>query len=320
MTSFLGKKLLQTLLSVLLLTSLAAPVNAAERISGYKAIFRPCRDSAGHLAVAIRQFLLGSDSHLLLVNPTTLETALVPAAATSPASAEDAESVARSPFVAALARLTANPKLQNAGLVHAESPQPGVFLTVDMCPSKKPFEKEMFVAVGNLSGKEGAVPLAVAMTGKWLERHPDELNWLKEQVAAGHLAITWVNHSYSHPYEPAKPYRFNFLLSIGVNLEEEVLSTERALLEKGLIPSPFFRFPGLVADRGLLDKLRQLSLIPVGSDAWLAKGETPVNGSIILVHGNGNEPQGIARLLPLLRGDHPPKLLPLQKAVAVDAH
>ena len=87
------------------------------------------------------------------------------------------------------------------------------------------------------------------------------------------------------------------------------------LLENGLIPSPFFRFPGLVADGGLLEKLRQLSLIPIGSDAWLAKGENPANGSFILVHGNGNEPQGVRKLLPLLRGENHLRLLPLEGGV-----
>ncbi len=64
----------------------------------------------------------------------------------------------------------------------------------------------------------------------------------------------------------------------------------------GFIPSPFFRFPGLVSDRQLIENLRDLHLIPVGSNAWLAKGESPQMGSVILVHANGNEPDGIRRL------------------------
>jgi hypothetical protein len=51
-----------------------------------------------------------------------------------------------------------------------------------------------------------------------------------------------------------------------------------------------------VADKGLLEKLKKLFLIPVGADAWLAKGAHPEKGSIILVHGNGNEPEGVKKL------------------------
>ena len=77
---------------------------------------------------------------------------------------------------------------------------------------------------------------------------------------------------------------------------DEVLSPERLLLERDITPSPFFRFPGLVSDRRLIESLRDLYLIPVGSNAWLAKGESPQAGSVILVHANGNEPEGIRRL------------------------
>jgi hypothetical protein len=113
----------------------------------------------------------------------------------------------------------------------------------------------------------------------------------------GSLSITWVNHSFSHPYDAGKPLEENFLLKPGVDFEKEVLKTEEALMKRGLLPSPFFRFPGLVADKGLLERLKSLSLIPVGAHAWLAKGEEPRAGSIILVHGNGNEPAGVKKLI-----------------------
>jgi hypothetical protein len=41
-------------------------------------------------------------------------------------------------------------------------------------------------------------------------------------------------------------------------------------------------------------------LIPVGSDAWLAKKQKPESGSIVLIHGNGNEPLGITKFLALV--------------------
>ena len=61
--------------------------------------------------------------------------------------------------------------------------------------------------------------------------------------------------------------------------------------------------------------VNELSLIPLGSDAWLAKGEAPRKGSFILVHGNGNEPKGVKLLLPILRNKEF-RLLPLPAAFA----
>ena len=69
----------------------------------------------------------------------------------------------------------------------------------------------------------------------------------------------------------------------------------------GMVPSVFFRFPGLVSSRALFDRVVAHGLVPVGSDAWLAKGQRPTEGSIVLVHGNGNEPIGIEDFLRLLR-------------------
>ena len=268
--------------------------------------------------MAIRCYRLDGVSHYLLVNPATMETSVMKANVLTGAGSAAAETLHSSPFVAALNRYTAPPyKLQNHGAVHADRPVNGLFLTVDMCPSKKPLERDMFARLAALARNgSGPVPVALAMTGAWLERHREELAWIRGEIAAGRLEITWVNHSHSHPYDAGVPLERNFLLGPGVDFDREVLVTEQLLLENGLVPSPFFRFPGLVADGRLLTRLRQLSLIPIGSDAWLAKGEVPVNGSFILVHGNGNEPQGVRRLLPLLHGTKPLHLLPLREAFA----
>jgi peptidoglycan/xylan/chitin deacetylase (PgdA/CDA1 family) len=308
-------------LSFLLPTLLCAgAAGAAEEaaISDYRPLFRPGYDSSGVLQIAIREFRRGDQTRLLLVNPVTLATSVAGVAALDPARQPDEAVIRNTPFIKALDRSTAPPyRLQNHGAVRAPLPAEGMFLTVDMCPSTRPFEKEFFTAVAGLSRENGRpAPLAIAMTGSWLANHRDELAWLVGLIREGTLAVTWVNHSYSHPYEPKAPLERNFLLTPGSDFEREVLATERLLLENGLLPSPFFRFPGLVADGRLLQKLRQLALIPIGSDAWLAKGENPTSGSFILVHGNGNEPQGIKKIMPLLRKESAIRLLPLEKAFA----
>jgi len=40
----------------------------------------------------------------------------------------------------------------------------------------------------------------------------------------------------------------------------------------------FFRCPGLVSDRSIIERLLSYGLIAVGSDAWLAKGQQARNG------------------------------------------
>ncbi len=115
------------------------------------------------------------------------------------------------------------------------------------------------------------------------------------------MAITWIDHTFNHRFDPTKALKGNFLLEPGTDLEGEILRTEQAMLKHGMVPSVFFRFPGLVSSRALFDRVVSHGLVPVGSDAWLAKGQRPTEGSIVLVHGNGNEPIGIEDFLRLLR-------------------
>lgn len=291
-----------------------APATAGT-ITDYTPIFRAGHDRTDTLQIAIRRFRQNGLPRLLIVNPATLATATVKESELDFGKPATPAALRATPYLRALDRHTAPPyHLQNDGARHADQPVEGAFLTVDMCPSVRPFEREFFVTVSQLSQKkEGPVPVAVAMTGRWLQQHPKELAWLKEQATTGRLAITWVNHSLTHPYDPAVPLEKTFLLTPGTDLEREVLATEVLLLENGLTPGTYFRFPGLVADGRLLEKLRGLGLIPLGADAWLAKGETPEKGSFILVHGNGNEPPGIKKALALFTPGHL-HLLPLSRA------
>jgi hypothetical protein len=301
------------LLLQLLVLLLVPQLCQAALISNYRVIRESVTDAAGKARVAIRSFDSDGVPHLLVVDPASLETADLPASALRPAGAAADRGLAKSRYLTAVERHTSAPfPLQNDGATRAEKACDGVFLTVDLCPSKRPFERELFES-SQASGDGAPVPVAVAITGLWLDKHPEELSYLKKEVAAGRLAITWVNHSHSHPYEPKTPLAHNFLLTAGTDLTSEILEVEQRLLANGLVPSPFFRFPGLVSDQGAMKRLRELSLIPIGSDAWLAKGEHPVKGSFILVHGNGNEPKGISLILPMLKRKEL-RLLPLASA------
>ncbi len=95
--------------------------------------------------------------------------------------------------------------------------------------------------------------------------------------------------------------RNNFLLEKGTVISFEVLATEKKMIELGILPSIFFRFPGLISNFDLVNKITDYGLIPLGSDAWLAKKQWPKTGSIVLIHANGHEPVGIARFIALLK-------------------
>ena len=287
------------LLLVLLLACSGA--GHAALISDYCVIRQPVSDAAGRPGLAIRSFNSDGVAHFLVVDPVSFKSSALPVSALTLSGLSADAVLGSTPFMKALDRYASEPyRLQNGGATRAEIPVDGFFLTVDLCPSKRPFESELFEVAGSLmSGTP--VPVAVAVSGRWLATHPEEVSYLKRQTAAQRLAITWVNHSHSHAYDPQAPLEQNFLLTRGTDFTAEVLDLERQLLAHDLVPSPFFRFPGLVSDRATVKRLQELSLIPIGSDAWLAKGESPRKGSFILVHGNGNEPKGVKLLLPMLK-------------------
>lgn len=306
--------------AVVLLLVLPLPVSEAKvrtgGIADYRVTFQWVHAPSGSRFIAVRRFVRAGASYFLLVNPQTFESSVARASAVASDGPATFDGLRETPFGHALLRYTAPPyRLRNYGAIHAMHSVDGMYLTVDLCPTTKPMDRALFEQTLEEEGPLSTpLPIAVAITGQWMERHPQDLIWLEEQVRDHHLAITWVNHSYDHPYTPTIPADNNFLLSPGVDFRAQVLRTEVALLERGLVPSPFFRFPGLVSNSEMIEQLRALSLIPLGSDAWLAKGQRAREGSFILVHGNGNEPLGVSRFLRLRHRRPDIALLPLPTA------
>jgi hypothetical protein len=254
--------------------------------------------------VAVRHYA-GTNDYLLLVNTSNLSTMIVP---------EDSfrcRSVTRKTFDSIIANteygrtlrdaINRDVPLQDAGIRRTTSSLGGIDLTVDLCPSRRPLDRTFFSHIINtFYPEEKPVPLAVAITGIWMKEHPDDLEWLKDNVKQQHLLLTWINHSFHHRFDPKLPLRDNFLLEKGTDLHGEIINNEIAMIEHSITPSVFFRFPGLVSDRAVFDSVVAYGLIPIGSDAWLAKGQMPAQGSIVLVHGNGNEIIGIEKFFELL--------------------
>lgn len=255
------------------------------------------------LLVTRRLSVQGVDARFV-VDANSYETAVVPAAALEASSrgAQSDDDIDDSPFAKSLATLAAS----HAALSHVSSAAPDLgaaepfALTVDMCQSKKPWEERLFDWAVNLSSeRKKPTPVGIAMTGVWAKAHPDELGQLLAWEHENKLAITWINHSSTHPLHCLDQSCRNaeFLTAASVDFEEEVLGLERVLLGRGIVPSTIFRFPGLIHDEERLAQLAKLSVMPLDADAWIAKGQPIKPRAVVLVHGNGNEPEGIRGFL-----------------------
>ncbi|HEX7775023.1 MAG TPA: polysaccharide deacetylase [Parvibaculum sp.] len=277
-----------------LAAALPSATDAATGIVNYRAAFAVVRAEDERRLVVIRRFERDGTRLALTVDPATLETAIRPEAWLAPDD-ENWPALRATPYVSALWTLTGPPyPIENAGLTHARSGADGFFLTVDMCPSRRSFESAFFASLSARAGREGRpMPVAISISGYWAIDHAQEFASLIARQKLGELDVIWTNHSYTHRYLKGVPDRHNFMLTPHTDLEREVFLTEQLLIEHGMTPSIFFRFPGLVSDAYLVMELRRLGLVPLGADAWLAKAQHPRPGSVVLVHGNGNEPQGI---------------------------
>ncbi|MBK9577430.1 MAG: polysaccharide deacetylase [Fibrobacteres bacterium] len=178
----------------------------------------------------------------------------------------------------------------------------GVALTIDLCPSHKPFDRRLIAGLRSAFGPDASpIPVAFAVTGSWMRNHEKDLAWLRTLADSGIIAPTWINHTDNHRYKKGVANAKNFLLLPGTNVVAEILGAETEMLEHGIVPSVYFRFPGLVENKALFDQVAATGVLPVGTDAWLAKDQKPGPGSIVLIHGNGNEPKGVKDFLQLLQ-------------------
>ena len=139
------------------------------------------------------------------------------------------------------------------------------------------------------------LPIGIAISGMWIKYHKEDLEWLLDMQNKQRLSITWINHSYNHEYIRGRNLKSNFLLIKDSDINKEVLKTEELMMEEELDISIYFRFPGLVSNEVLYSQIIDYGLIPLGADSWIGKQKFPKNGSIVLVHTNGNEPKGLRR-------------------------
>jgi hypothetical protein len=272
----------------------AAQLRGAAAVSDYRPVLKACVAADGRRTIAIREMTVAGQNLALLADPEAMTTRLERAACWTcrETSEDDLKSTRMGRAIQESAEapgLVYRGFLRNAGLTHGAAP--GDFLTGDLCPSKRPLDRAFFT---RLETAGSHAPVALSISGLWLTHHFADFRWLVDQRNSGALDILWVDHTYHHPYRSKLPIAANFLLMKGVDPEAEILDTERLLIANGETPSLFFRFPGLVSSDPLMQAVSRFHLVTLGADAWLAKGQQPERGSIVLVHPNGNEPKGLA--------------------------
>lgn len=278
---------------------------AQNDISNYHPFFGESR-YANEKVLVIRKLERNNQNYYLTVNPKTLVTALIPAKKLNVIAIpfqKLLENNATTPYgQALLAAQKQSFSIEDAGITHGAGNEKGITLTIDLCPSHKPLDRIIFTSlIAEFKKIEQPVPIGISITGRFLLTHAEDIRWLEELAKKEEISITWINHTYNHRYNPKTPLSQNFLLEPHTDINFEILGTEMALLQRGQTISPFFRFPGLVSDHELINKVTEFGLIPIGSDAWLAKGQPVHSGSIILIHGNGNEPLGVKDFIRLLQ-------------------
>jgi hypothetical protein len=254
----------------------------------------------------LRRFENQGKNYFLLVNPQTLQTKVNESSfyQVKPMTLTETRAFfKKTPYEKAISKAEKQSvTIQDAGIERGMPTETGISLTADLCPSHRPLDRRVFTTlIAEFQKVEKPAPIALSVSGIWMLQHEQDLEWLKQLVNSGEIRITWVNHSYTHRVSKNAPLKVNFLLGPGTNMTYEVLKTEKLMLKNGLVPSAFFRFPGLVSDQQLVYNVTNFGLIPIGSDAWLAKGQQPQAGSIVLIHGNGNEPVGVEDFIKLLR-------------------
>lgn len=182
-----------------------------------------------------------------------------------------------------------------------------VSITVDLCWSLRRFEADFFQSLPQLSRLRGhEMHVTIFVSGRWLQQHPTEMETLIDLARQPGVELTWGLHSWAHPKSAGFLNDFS-----PEQLRDDTFLLERSMLQWGIVPTIYYRFPGLIHDRKRLNEVLRLDLFPVDCESWLALlgsshpfAHPVTGGSIMLVHGNGNEPKGIRRLNVWL-ADHP---------------
>ncbi len=279
----------------------------------YYTPIKSCVKFNGNEYLAIRSFLLNKRHALLIADTHKLKTGVV--WYSDATFTHCSNTVLNSPYLKLLKFIKNQPpKLQNSGITSIAK---GYTLTTDLCPSnKKGFEERLYIAL--MKHFKKPVPVTLFITKRWIIKHKNSFDKLKKWDKEGLLKISWGNHTAKHLFFSHRDLEHNFVLSDKENLTKDILDLEIYLLKNGIVPSLFFRFPGLVSSKKKVLEVSNLGLIVIGTNCWLAKNQHLKNGSIVLLHGNKNEPKGVNIFLKILNRWNLPQPIELNKGLIND--
>jgi len=293
------------LIAVLFFLSVNSCIFSQNKITDYQVFIGEYIDvDNGIEYIVLRKFKSFDDSiKYLVLNPSTLNSSVIFSSNVKQVSWHYLENKYKGTTYIKLRNYSNIQKrvLKNAGIQNIKVDDRYI-ITTDLCPSVNKFDysfyedvyKEISYFALN-AGTSFTLPVAIAISGAWIKYHKDDLKWLLEMQKNKKLSITWINHSYTHRYIRGRDLESNFLLIKGTDISNEILKTEELMMEEGLDLSIYFRFPGLISNESIYNQVIDYGLIPIGADSWIGKGQYPVEGSIVLVHTNGNESKGLYR-------------------------
>lgn len=160
--------------------------------SHYTFVFNAFYDEDGSGKIAIRQYDMADGLYYLVLNPHTYKLNIRDSKSIDLSKTVPPLHFQGTPYAKALLTYSFPPyRLHNYGIVQGDSASGQFFLTVDLCPSKKPLDRELFNRTIELQqSRDEAVPVAVAISGLWMRRHPQDLEWLRSQMEESKLNIT----------------------------------------------------------------------------------------------------------------------------------
>lgn len=169
-------------------------------------------------------------------------------------------------------------------LIHAKNPVrnfsgKGYTLMVELTQKsnkKYKFEKELFLF---LADQKGAGRVNVIVSNRWMLEDKINFKNINSLIEQRKLNVVWITKVLD--YE---------------KLEDEILNTERLLLEQGLIPSIFFKLDG-TWNESVAQKLQSFSLIPIDANSVLSKGGIIRKGGMVLVKGDGTESKYVKMII-----------------------
>lgn len=172
---------------------------------------------------------------------------------------------------------------------NAQAGVTNLYLTTDLCPYRTNYNRDFFTTLQAHKKQTGQdIPLLIFFTGRWIQSNPQAFR----EICRSGLPFTAGNHTFSHTILKED--------SDVPALEKDILKNETYLLTQGILPSPFFRFPGLRYGPRHLQLLRRLNLLPVGVAIWMGQKHIPDEG-VILVHTNGTQDIEVKRFIRFLK-------------------